>query len=537
MSGAALEAVLAREQAATELRHWVRLTRRCNNGCLFCHDALRQDGSVVPFEEVNRDIELGRSRGASRLVLSGGEPTLHPRFAEVVAAGARAGYRWVQAISNGRMFAYERFTELAVAAGLQEATVSMHGHTPELHDRLVGARGAFAQSIRGVKNLLRAGRVVSIDVVVTRLNVGHLADILRFFTGLGIREFDLLYLIPFGRGFEEHREELFFDPAEERDHILQALRVAAEPGMHVWTNRWPAPLLEGAEHLIQDPHKLLDEMHGSREAFDAFLATGEPLECRGERCGSCYLEHLCRSLEEDRERLAAGEFEVLALHASDVESLGAARLEALARQRRASYRLSAANEREAADALRSLPRASTAALELDLESLAGLHVDLAGRARRVIVRRLEDLPFALELGAELGIPLERGGEELARRAAAAAPSRAILTLPGRALLSDVLARDPEPSAVAELASAARSEGLTRCLAPRTQRARTTLEAKSLGAAGGLDILPWAERYIRERYRTKSLRCRACADAGACAGAHVNTIRARGFGWMRPREAT
>jgi molybdenum cofactor biosynthesis enzyme MoaA len=537
MSGLALEAVLARERAATELRHWVRLTRRCNNGCLFCHDAGRQDGSVVPFTDVGRDILEGRGRGATRLVLSGGEPTLHPRFAEAVAAGARAGYRWVQVVSNGRMFAYERFTERAVASGLDEATVSVHGHTPELHDRLVGARGAFAQSIRGVKNLLRAGRVVSIDVVVARPNVRHLADILRFFTGLGIREFDLLSLVPFGRAFDEHRAELFFDPAEEREHVLEALRMASEPGMHVWTNRWPAPLLEGAEHLIQDPHKILDEVRGAREGFQAYLATGEPPECRGDRCRACFLEHFCRSLEEDRARLQAGELEVVALDAAQVESLGPARLEALSRQRRAAYRLSARTAREIAAALERLPSGPTAALELDLERLSDLPPALASRVTRVVLREGDDLPAAMRLGADVEVALERGREDLARRAAALAPDRAVLTLPGRALLSEVVAREPEPREIADLAGASRAEGLPRCLAPRSERARPVLAARSLDGAGRIDLLAWTESYIRERYRAKSLRCRGCADASACEGAHVNTIRARGFGWMRPRGTT
>ena len=32
---------------------------------------------------------------------------------------------------NGRMFSYEKFTVKAIEAGLREATLSMHAHTPD----------------------------------------------------------------------------------------------------------------------------------------------------------------------------------------------------------------------------------------------------------------------------------------------------------------------------------------------------------------------------------------------------------------------
>ncbi|HEX9049878.1 MAG TPA: radical SAM protein, partial [Anaeromyxobacter sp.] len=321
MTDAGAAAVLAREGAAQEERHWVRLTRRCNNRCVFCHDADRQDGTNVPLPEVLADIRAGRALGAERLVLSGGEATLHPGFLDAVAAGRAAGYRWVQVVTNGRMFAYDRFARRAAAAGLDEATVSVHGHTPELHDALAGAAGAFAQAIRGLRNLQRLGLVVSVDVVVCRPNAEALPDVLRFFLSMGIREFDLLHLVPFGRAQDEAKA-LALDPGEAAPRLLEALRMSSLPGVHLWTNRWPAPLLEGVEHLIQDPHKLLDEVRGTAEGFRAFVEAGVRLECEGERCRRCAMAGFCAALGDARARLAEGRYEVVAVDADDAARLG-----------------------------------------------------------------------------------------------------------------------------------------------------------------------------------------------------------------------
>lgn len=529
--------VLEREGAANEVRHWVRLTRRCNNRCLFCHDMGRHDGTSVPVAELQADLRAGRARGATRLVLSGGEPTIHPRFLEVVALGRAEGYRWIQVVSNGRMFAYDRFTADAARAGLDEATLSIHGHTPELHDRLAGAAGAFAQALRGLQNLQRAGRVVSVDVVVCRPNVEHLVDILRFLMRLGVREFDLLSLVPFGRAFEEQREALEFDALEARPHVLSALALAAEPGVHLWTNRWPAPLLEGAEQLIQDPHKLLDDLRGMQPELRTIVDSGEPPHCHGDRCRRCFADGFCRALMAASARLAAGGFPVVAADATALAGLAPAARAALEANRDARLRLRAEDGAAAGAALAAAPLRDGAELELDLARLDGLPDALARRARRVVVRREEDLAVALGLpGVDLELPLGRATGAVVRRALDAALERVVLRAPGRALLSESVSDDLPPAEIAALAATGvRVEGVPRCLAPGARPLPALLDAGDLDGRGGLDLFAFAERWVRDGCRARSLRCAGCAEAARCEGAHLNTVRALGFGWMQPAQ--
>lgn len=533
MSATGVAAALAREGAALEERQWVRLTRRCNNRCTFCHDAPRHDGTNVPLPEVLAEIRAGRARGAERLVLSGGEATLHPDFLAAVAAGRAAGYRWVQVVTNGRMFAYEKFARQAQAAGLDEATVSVHGHTPELHDALAGAAGAFAQAIRGLRNLQALGLVVSVDVVVCRPNAEALPDILRFFLSMGIREFDLLHLVPFGRA-DDDADALALDPGEAAPRLLEALRMSSLPGVHLWTNRWPAPLLEGVEHLIQDPHKLLDEVRGTAEGFQALVERGAPLACAGDRCRRCAMEAFCAALGDARARLVAGRYDVVAVDAPGAARLGDGARAALARQRGAAWRLRARDGAEAAAALALLPVREAAPLELDLARWDGLPAALATRARRAVVRDEAALDAALALpGCELEVPLGRATADVAAAARARAPDRTVLRDTPRPRLSATLAEGLPPAEVAALAAGLRAEGLPRCLAPRGERPRATLAAETLRPDGVLDLFPWAERHVAEGARTFSRRCAGCAEAARCPGAHVNEVRAHGFAFMRP----
>jgi len=285
-----------KDAAVREERQWLRLTRRCNNGCLFCLDSECQDGTYASREEVEQCMAAGRLRGADRLILSGGEATLHPEFVQLVAQGRELGYSWVQTVTNGRMFAYTRFADACVEAGLNEATFSMHGHTPDLHDTLVGVRGAFRQSIAGMRNLL-SRIVVNVDVVLNRMNIPVLKELLEFYLGLGIREFDLLHMVPFGRAWSENRERLFYDPALMAPYLRKAFALRRRKGVVMWTNRLPAPFLEGCEDLIQDPHKLHDEVRGRLEMFEQWRDHGKAPSCMGERCVFCPMMRYCATVE------------------------------------------------------------------------------------------------------------------------------------------------------------------------------------------------------------------------------------------------
>ena len=283
-----------------EKRKWVRLTRVCNNRCLFCLDADALDGKCESLASVRAVLEAGLKEGCRRVVLSGGEPTLHPDFVRIVGLARELGYTHIQAITNGRLLCYRKFFTQAFKAGLSEITFSVHGATAAQHDLLVGVPGAFAQTLLGISNAMKIpGLIVSSDIVVNRVNADSLFEIVKLLHGLGIGEYDLLHLVPFGRAWQNWKV-LAYDPAEKRNVLQRVFRFVEATGGHVWTNRFPYRVLEGCERYMQHPSKLLDEVRGMRAVFNDFLLTGKKPFCRGRRCPACVLQQFCGDLEELR---------------------------------------------------------------------------------------------------------------------------------------------------------------------------------------------------------------------------------------------
>ena len=192
---------------------------------------LRQTGGVLDLGFIRRDLARGRKRGLTRVVLSGGEPTVHPEFVKIVGLARELGYTHIQTITNGRRMCYPGFLSDAVAAGLREVTFSLHGNTPALHDRLTQVPGSFVQAVSALRAALATrGLIVSVDVVINRLNLPVLREHLDFCIGLGVGEFDLLALVPFGDAWKNQAELYcdFSDPQISRTCTALSAQPAGE---------------------------------------------------------------------------------------------------------------------------------------------------------------------------------------------------------------------------------------------------------------------------------------------------------------------
>lgn len=576
--------VAGHEQAAHEKRNWVRLTYDCNNRCVFCLDSETHVGEMRDREEVRRQVLDGRRAGATRLILSGGEPTIHPDYVDFIRLGARAGYRRIQTVTNGRLFAYPDFLGRCLDAGLGEITFSLHGPNARIHDALVGVKGAFEQEVAGLKNAVADGRpVVNVDIVINRANVRHLAEMLELFIGYGVREFDLLQVVPFGRAYTEGRDTLFYDLREMRPHLLEALAYSKRPDLHIWLNRFPPQHLEGYEHLIQDPYKLNDEVRGRKEEFARLLDEGTALDCRDpQRCRYCYLEQLCDTLEGVRRQVARPTHEIVR-----VDSEWEAGQEPVFGGDPASARRSLAAAAAGAGTRRHLPVVGGAGPErapaADLPALTAgaqtlwVHAPDLARAREVMARFPHLRRVELELADGAGLLEAIDGEgrldgrEVVRVVAtAAAEAEALLSRPAgfevavrleRATASWLLALPAasprlvllQPTYERSTEAAARDvdladffarfrhpvavEGLPACLTGRPERLRPeALDTAMLDPGGRLEIFRYTKRYLLDGYRTKSLRCRDCVHDAACRGLHVNQVRAHGYAPLKPVPA-
>jgi len=285
-----------------EKKYWVRLSRACNNKCIFCLDYRSQNNTVYSYNYLCKKIKNGFNASADykqRLILSGGEPTINPNFIKAVEYGKKLGFDKIQTITNGRMFCYKKFISQAKKAGLDEITFSLHGHNSSLHDKLVCIKGAFKQAVSGLKNALALKFIVNVDIVINKKNFKELLEIIKFYHQLGVHEFDLLTIMPYGRAWDLNFDQLFYNLDEFKPIFEQVLDYGRANNIVLWYNRFPVNYFENYEHLIKDiEKKLYYEIFGERKKeFERFLSKGKRLNCLNLKCCElCFIKDFCAQL-------------------------------------------------------------------------------------------------------------------------------------------------------------------------------------------------------------------------------------------------
>jgi len=206
----------------------VPLWTDCNQACAFCSNPtgdFREQAQAHSFEALKEKLARHKAGGGERVfakfdevrdyfTLTGGEPTMHPRFFDVLEHIKREfPERELRMLSNARTLASEPFARrLLDAAGIPfETGVILCGPDAETHERIAGAaKGAFSQTVRGIENLLRLrkeGQRVEIRMVLTALQMPSLRATLKFI-GERFPEADRVTLIFFEM---EGRSEWRFD--------------------------------------------------------------------------------------------------------------------------------------------------------------------------------------------------------------------------------------------------------------------------------------------------------------------------------------
>lgn len=521
------------ESVANESKHWVRLTAACNSKCVFCLDSEAQDGRFMSFDDICVEVKRGREdKVASRLVVSGGEASIHPRFHDVIRYAKSLNYRWVQTVTNGQKLADKEFFYKAVDAGLDEITFSLHGHTPELHDRLTRTKNGFENLMRAMMRAVRDGRViVNVDVCINKQNVEHLEAIVALCARVGVREFDLLHVIPQGVAFE-HRDELFYDVDAHAESLRKVFRLARHPGFHIWTNRFPVSHLEGMEELIQDPHKMLDEVGGRRTQFRRYLDEGTAIDCRDkERCPHCFIEPFCSTLDRDVSRLSAGTFDVWQVGSRhELAGVVPAGIRWLGVDELPAGRA----EPPSGEDRPALP------LRISAQSFVGMSIPAGSR---IVATRPEQLAEAkAHPDVEVELHLDKSFCAWLLDHPEALRPRHILHAPSRAKASESAELDPDWKAFFTairpmLAFTPRVSNLPACLCPGSEieSAPKVLNAELFHVDGRIAIDAYVDHYIESEYHAKSLRCRACPADKLCRGRHIQALRAHGFAKLQPLE--
>lgn len=175
------------------------ITYRCNNDCTHCYNARSRDFKEISTTAWRTILDRLWLAGIPHIIFTGGEPTLRDDLPELIKHAENLG-QITGLNTNGRRLGDPDYLHRLIEAGLDHVQITVESHDPVIHDEMVSCRGAWNQTIKGLRNALDTPLYVMTNTTMLQLNVPTLMDTLEFLAETGVKKVGLNALIYSGRG-------------------------------------------------------------------------------------------------------------------------------------------------------------------------------------------------------------------------------------------------------------------------------------------------------------------------------------------------
>jgi len=208
------------------------LIRRCNLTCKHCYTTsanidFPNELSTKTIYEVMDDLKAFK---VPVLILSGGEPLLHPDIFKISQRAKDQGF-YVALSSNGTLITEDNIQKIA-DIGYQYVGVSLDG-IGATHDDFRQQEGSFDASIKGIQLCRERGIKAGIRYTLTQDNVHDFSAMLQLMDDEDIDKFYLSHLNYGGRGNKNRKTDAFFTMTRDvMDQLFEQCLIWEKQGSH-----------------------------------------------------------------------------------------------------------------------------------------------------------------------------------------------------------------------------------------------------------------------------------------------------------------
>ena len=166
------------------------VTNRCNLRCKHCYnDSGAKRDNELTFEEIKELIDNLANLGVLNVVLSGGEPLLHPHFFDMTEY-IRSKPMSCIVFTNGTLITkktVQKFKEL----GILSVATSIDGATPETNDSFRGVPGSFKKTVKAIEMLKEAEIPVRVNICLHKGILGEFSGVLALLKKWEITDYSI----------------------------------------------------------------------------------------------------------------------------------------------------------------------------------------------------------------------------------------------------------------------------------------------------------------------------------------------------------
>lgn len=276
---------------------YIQVVRHCNHFCGFCSNPTTP--YTHDFESMRVLVDDFVARDYFGVILTGGEPTLHPDLPQIARYAADQGLH-VRMITNGHRLADREFARALGEAGLRLVHISIYSVRPEVEAKLRGVEGTLDRAFAALRNARDFGIEVNINCVINRLNADHLDENIKHFIEHHpeIRHFVWNNLDPSMGRAEVNQDQFTPQLADFELSLHRALRLLHKSGRTFRVEKVPLCYMTDFAWASTETRKIVK----SEERIVHFLDDKQTVRqtewghLYAEDCSACSLRSICGGL-------------------------------------------------------------------------------------------------------------------------------------------------------------------------------------------------------------------------------------------------
>lgn len=219
----------------------VEITGICNMKCRHCR-AANIARVNMPVDQIIKILKFGRqfSPDYKEVVLSGGEPLVHPQFNDVISSIRGNGGNSVTITTNGSLLS-DRHLDLFESLNFQRLmlSVSLDSLDRKEHDAYRNYPGAYDRAVKAIKLIVKRNTpnvISSVRTTIAPDQIGEMEKMADFVYKLGCNRFSISSIIPSGRALDNPK--LWMSSGEKRRFIekVYELKNKYPPEFNITTN-------------------------------------------------------------------------------------------------------------------------------------------------------------------------------------------------------------------------------------------------------------------------------------------------------------
>lgn len=182
-----------------EVESHIVMGYKCNHYCRHCVVQVKrtradeENVNDLSKDEVLKAIQTAINNGATKIVFTGGEPTLREDLTDLIIYTLNSGCN-VQVQTNGSRS--EKIKEICRRCGkhldMLEFMIPLHSANADKHDFICRSNNGFSQAIESLKVLSHAGVRIIGKIVLTKFT-DSLTDICRVYEDIGASSIIIAY--------------------------------------------------------------------------------------------------------------------------------------------------------------------------------------------------------------------------------------------------------------------------------------------------------------------------------------------------------